>query len=55
MGNEETLGAENAFGQDCYDAIWILALALNKTMNGTYLNISKHGFALGSHLLREMK
>ena len=34
MGNEETLGTENDFGQDCYDAIWILALALNKTMNG---------------------
>ena len=34
-GNEKVLGAVNAFGQDCYDAIWILALALNKTMNGT--------------------
>ena len=28
------IGAKNNMGQDCYDAIWILALALNKTMNG---------------------
>ena len=25
----------NIYGQHCYDATWILALALNKTMGGT--------------------
>ena len=28
------LGEPNRFGQDCYDATWILALALNNTLTG---------------------
>ena len=31
------LGPPNRFGQDCYDATWILALALNNTITGTVL------------------
>ena len=29
------LAVENPFGQSCYDAIWILALALDRTIDGT--------------------
>ena len=29
----------NRFGQDCYDATWILALALNNTLTGMVLKI----------------
>ena len=32
------LGEPNRFGQDCYDATWILALALNNTLTGMVLN-----------------
>ena len=31
------LGEPNRFGQDCYDAPWILALALNNTLTGIVL------------------
>ena len=31
------LGEPNRFGQDCYDAAWILALALNNTLTGMVL------------------
>ena len=33
---ELTLPAENPFGQSCYDATWILSLALNQTITSTY-------------------
>ena len=32
--NVTTLAPESPFGQACYDAIWILTLALNNTING---------------------
>ena len=32
------LGEPNRAGQDCYDATWILALALNNTLTGMVLN-----------------
>jgi len=32
------LGPPNRFGQDCYDAAWILALALNNTLTGKTLH-----------------
>ena len=31
------LGEPSRFGQDCYDATWILALALNNTLTGMVL------------------
>ena len=31
------LGEPNRVGQDCYDATWILALALNNTLTGMVL------------------
>jgi len=34
-----SLPVENPFGQSCYDAIWILALALEKTIDGTLITM----------------
>jgi len=33
------LGEPNRFGQDCYDATWILALALNNTLTGKHCTL----------------
>ena len=35
------LGEPNRFGQDCYDATWILALALNNTLTGMMVQLFK--------------
>jgi len=34
-----SLPVENPLGQSCYDAIWILALALEKTIDGTLITM----------------
>ena len=39
-----SLPVENPFGQSCYDAIWILALALEKTIDGTLITMCLHVF-----------
>ena len=39
--DDADLGEPNRFGQDCYDATWILALALNNTLTGMMVQLFK--------------